>query len=341
MITKQDKKWPKMINNVSFIVIARNESFPVEKCLSSIASMPLSCCEIICVDSDSSDNTLEVMNSYEDQISSLKIIKCTGHLNAAVARNTGMRYATKDYIFFVDGDVELYPEFICEALNRIQERKADAVTGKLLEIQYCPDYKNEIRRLVRRKMMTKEKKCLMTGGIFIATKEIITRVGLWDNNFFRLQDFDYTLRISRYGTLIQLPEFIGIHHTQEFHDRSWQDFRKGYPMLYGKLLRKNLDCPTFVIRLLRGNRGLTTFLLFGSVMLCGLLAALLFSFSLTHIVLAGILCLSIDCAYSTLVKHFKINQWLLHNYLEPPMILFSLLSKPKDRVGTTQVREIL
>lgn len=329
------------IQKVSFIVIACNEEFALSQCLSSIANLQLDDCEVVCVDSDSSDNTLEVMKKYIGKFENLQIIQCSGYLNAAVARNAGMKYATKDYIFFVDGDVELYPEFIIEALGRIQAGKADAVTGKLMEIQYSSDYKSEIRRLVRRKMMTEEKKCLMTGGIFIATREVVTKAGVWDNSFFRLQDFDYTLRISRHGILLQLPEFIGIHHTQEFHDRSWEHFRRGYPLLYGRLLRKNLDRPTFIIRLLRGNRGLATYLLFGVVVFCSLIAALLFSFTLTSVVLAAILCLSIDCLYSTLVKHYKINQWLLHNYLEPPMILFGLLVKTKGRAITTQVREIV
>jgi glycosyltransferase involved in cell wall biosynthesis len=330
-----------MIKNISFIVIARNESFAVDKCLASISTMGLINCEIICVDSDSTDNTLVVMKSYAGKIENLKVIQISGYLNAAVARNAGMQHATKDYIYFVDGDVELYPEFIIKALDRIKAGKSAAVTGKLMEIQYSPDYQNEIRRLVRRKMMADERKCLMTGGIFIATKEIVAKAGVFDSSFFRLQDFDYTLRISRHGTLLQLPQFIGVHHTQEFHDRSWEHFKKGFPRLYGRLIRKNLDCPSHIVRLLRGNRGLATFLLFTAVILCGLSVALLLSFPLIYVLVTATICFSIDCIYSTIIKHVKINQWLLHNYLEPPMVLFGLLIKPKVRPTLTQVREVV
>lgn len=330
-----------MVENVSFVVIARNEAFAIEKCLGSIASLPHKDCEVICVDSDSTDNTRGVMKSYVGKIENMKIIQLSGFMNAAVARNAGMQFATKDYIFFVDGDIELYPEFIDDALSRIRSGFADAVTGKLLEIQYSPDYKCEIRRLVRRKMMTKEKKCLMTGGIFIATAEVATKVGLWDNSFFRLQDFDFTLRLSRHGTLLQLPEFIGVHHTKEFHERSWEHFRKGHPLLYGRLLRKNLDCPTFVTRLLRSHRGLATFLLFSVVGLFSVIAALLLSLPFTSTLLVGLLCLSVDLFYSKFVKNFKVNQWLLHNYLEPPMILFGVLFKSKGQTVATQITKIV
>ena len=59
-------------------------------------------------------------------------------------------------IFFVDGDVELYPEFLSDALAKIQSGEADAVTGKLREIQYTPDYQKELRQSVRRKAIVEE-----------------------------------------------------------------------------------------------------------------------------------------------------------------------------------------
>ncbi len=175
---------------------------------------------------------------------------------------------------------------------------------------------------------------------YLAEARYLTKVGAWDNNFFRFEDFDFTLRISQHGTLLQLPEFIGIHHTQVFNERSWAHFRNGYPLYYGRLLRKNFDRPYFTIRLLRGNRGLATFLLLNIVLMCGLGAAALSSFTLSYVVLVGLLCVSLDCAYSTLVKRFKINQWLLHNYLEAPMILYGVFRKPKSAGGQTTVNII-
>ncbi len=324
------------IDNVSFCVIARNESFAIERCLKAIAEMPLSNCEVICVDSDSTDNTLDVMKSYNGKIQNFRIIQCSGYVNAAVARNTALRYATKLYVFYVDGDVELCPDFVFEALDRIKSGKADAVTGKLLEIQYSPDYKKEIRRLVRRKFMTKEKKCLMTGGIFLVRMEILAKVGEWDDSLVRNQDLDYTLKISRCGTFIQLPQFLGIHHTQGFHDRSWEHFRKGFPVFYGKLLRKNFDRPKAVIRLLRGERGFATFLLLCFVIVCSLICTIFSCFSLNFTVLVVFLCFLMDFFYSTVVKRQKLNQWLLHNYLIPPIVLFGFFTKSKYRKELTE-----
>jgi glycosyltransferase involved in cell wall biosynthesis len=319
-----------MIENVSFVVIARNEAFAVDNCLASIAAMPLENCEVVCVDSDSADGTLDVMKGYAGKIENLTVVQCSGHVNAAVARNVGMRYCTgREYVFFVDGDVELYPEFITEALDRIQSGKADAVTGKLLEIQYSPGYATEIRQLVRRKHMTREERCLMTGGIFLARRRVVESVGDWDDEFVRLQDFDYTLRISRFGLLLQLPLFIGVHHSLEYHDRSWDHFKKGYLLLYGRLLRKNLDKPEFLLFLLRANRGLVTFLMLGLILLVTLTAASLSLLPLSAVACVAVICAILDYVYSSLVKHQKFSQWILHNCLGPPMILCGLCLRPR------------
>lgn len=330
-----------IIKGVAFIVIALNEEFAVDKCLNSILSMPLENCEIIAVDSNSTDNTLEVMKGYVGRIENLRIIKISGYINAAVARNAGLKYATKGKIFFVDGDVELFPEFINAALDRIDTGKADAVTGKLLEIQYTEDYQKEIRKIERRQEMLREETCLWTGGIFVATRKIVERVGAWNDSYVRFQDMHYTLRISRIGKILQLPEFIGIHHSQEFNARSWVHFTKGYSMLYGGLLRENIDRPLFFIRLLRANRGLATFILISClVVLSSLAVAILPSFTFQTVALIAALCVLIDCAYSTLVKNFNIKQWILHNYLSPIIMIFGFFNKPTCTEKQTKVEKI-
>ncbi len=315
------------IRDVSFVIIARNEAFAVEKCLRSIASMQFEHREVICVDSDSTDDTLDVMKRYAAKIPGMHIIQCTGYVNAAVARNAGMRYATMPYIFFVDGDVELFPEFVSEALERIQSGKADAVTGKLREIQYSPDYQTELRQLVRRKHMTQEKVCLMTGGIFIASRRIVQAVGDWDERFARFQDFDYTLRLSKCGILLQLPAFMGIHHSQQYRDRSWNHLKTGRLLLYGRLLRKNLRTLKFTALLLRSNRGLLSFLLFGMILLATSIAAILSWVPFSAVGFAALVCVAVDCLYSVIIKRQRFDQWLLHNYLGPPVILWGMCLK--------------
>jgi glycosyltransferase involved in cell wall biosynthesis len=116
-----------LIQGVSFIIIARNEEFALDKTLNSIASMPIRDCEVICVDSDSTDNTLKVMKNFAERFNDCKILKCNGYLNAAVARNVGFEQAKKEYVAFYDGDVEPNGEFVKQAIDLIKCERSDRI----------------------------------------------------------------------------------------------------------------------------------------------------------------------------------------------------------------------
>ena len=230
-----------MLSNTSLIVIARNESQILGKCLDSIAAMPLVNCEVICVDSASTDSTLEIMRSYRDSIDNLTIIRCSGKVNTAVARNAGKKHATKKYIFFVDGDITLSTDFFYDSLHRMEENEIDAATGNLDEIVYQDGYERIVKPQSHRKFYPKAIRVSDSGGTFIVRRKLVQEVGDWDVRMVRNQDYDYTLRVARHGRMMALPTTMGIHHTLAYGERPWLYFRKGYPMIFGMLIRKNLD----------------------------------------------------------------------------------------------------
>ena len=90
------------ITDLSFVIIAHNEQFSLPKCLDSIAGMELQDCEVIIVDSGSTDGTQAAAMSYRDRIQNLRILHITGKQNASVARNAGASCATCNHIFFID-----------------------------------------------------------------------------------------------------------------------------------------------------------------------------------------------------------------------------------------------
>ena len=234
-----------VLKDVSFIVIARNESFAIDKCLESIASMPLKECEVICVDSDSTDNTIEVMKGYNGKIQNFRIIQCSGYVNAAIARNAGIKYSTKKYVFFVD--VEIYADFISEALYRMELGKVDAVTGGLDEIVYSYGYKQIIKPRSHRIYYTREMEINFCGGTFLVRRQIMKEIGPFDERMDVNEDFDYSLRINRHGRFLAHTATMCTHHTLTYNKKPWLHFKKRYPMCFGRLIRKNIDCPKLLI----------------------------------------------------------------------------------------------
>ena len=96
---------------ISFIIIGKNEGWRLQKCLQSISYVveqdAIANYEIIYVDSQSTDNSIELAKQY-----GAKAFLITGECNAAIARNIGAKEAIGDILFFIDGDMELFPGFL-------------------------------------------------------------------------------------------------------------------------------------------------------------------------------------------------------------------------------------
>jgi glycosyltransferase involved in cell wall biosynthesis len=245
-------------------------------------------------------------------------------MNASVARNVGMQYVTKPYIYFVDGDVELYPEFICKALGRIQEGCANAATGVLNEIVYSDDYKHIKVPLSPRHYFHKEMVISHTGGIFLITRQLAAMIGPWDERLTVNQDTDYTLRINRYGKFIALPITMGIHHTLTYNERSWQHFRRRFPMYFGMTIRKNMNQPKMLLLLMRYNRGYSAGFVVYLLLFLGILASIVLQSSFYYVIIFVLFLVLSDLCWGARRKKNIINHFLVH-YLHVPLILAGIL----------------
>lgn len=328
-----------MINNISFIVIARNEAFAVDKCLHAIFSMPLRNCEVIAVDSDSSDRTLAVMKRYLNQHSIMKIFQCKGYINAAVARNIGLNKAQKKYICFCDGDTEWNADFIQQAIKLMNSQEAIAVAGQLKEHIYSPDY-NKIIKTQTRFPYPRKKNIYYCGGNFIVLKNYAHQAGSWDEGLVRNEDIDYTLRLSRIGPVIGLPMIMGIHHTQSPEERTMLFQKQGVAKYHGAVLRKNIDRPKILFDLLISkNPGFIP----GYILYFALLLSLTISFfnlRVAAFLFASILgMISLDLILG-LSKGSSLQHRFLTHYCYPFFILIGLIKKSHRAKRITDVIQI-
>jgi glycosyltransferase involved in cell wall biosynthesis len=134
------------VREVCFIVIARNERFGIERCLESLVSMTLQHCDIICVDSNSTDGTLEVMREYSRRYNYISVFRCCGQVNASVARNIGLSRARRRFVCFCDGDCEFQETFIRKAVSLLNRNEADAVTGVVRDVVYSDDHRSVLQQ---------------------------------------------------------------------------------------------------------------------------------------------------------------------------------------------------
>lgn len=87
----------------SFIVPVYNVESYLPRCLDSLLNQDYNNFEIICVNDGSNDSSLEILNDYSAKYSNIYIVN-QENKGLGEARNTGVKYATGNYIWFIDSD---------------------------------------------------------------------------------------------------------------------------------------------------------------------------------------------------------------------------------------------
>jgi len=120
--------------SLSVIIIGRNEGQRLVDCIHSVQAMnePPSNMEIIYVDSDSTDGSLERAKTLGAQVLQVHPERPT----AAIGRNARWQAATALLVLFLDGDTILHPDFVKVALPSLNDPKVAIVWGHLRESFY-------------------------------------------------------------------------------------------------------------------------------------------------------------------------------------------------------------
>ena len=89
---------------ISIIIPVYNVEKYLAECLDSCINQTLKDIEIICVDDASPDNSIKILEEYQQKDSRIKIFRHKKNRNLGGARNTGLENATGEYVWFVDSD---------------------------------------------------------------------------------------------------------------------------------------------------------------------------------------------------------------------------------------------
>jgi 2-polyprenyl-3-methyl-5-hydroxy-6-metoxy-1,4-benzoquinol methylase/glycosyltransferase involved in cell wall biosynthesis len=105
---------------VSVIVHTRNEEHNIEQCLECVKDWAG---EIIVMDMESTDRTVEIARRYTDKIYNHPLIR-----DFDAARNASAQYAQYDWVFYVDAD-ERVPKALADALRDLLPRLPQQVSA--------------------------------------------------------------------------------------------------------------------------------------------------------------------------------------------------------------------
>ena len=116
---------------VSIIIPVYNTEKYLNECLDSVVNQTLDDIEIICINDGSTDNSLNILESYAKKDNRIKIItqKNSGQ---GCARNKGLSTAKGDYIYFIDSDDTILPETLNECYNLAVKNNLDFLMFQLI-----------------------------------------------------------------------------------------------------------------------------------------------------------------------------------------------------------------
>lgn len=118
---------------VTIIICTRNRAAQLGNVLDSFVAMekPSDEWEMLVVDNGSSDNTQEVINSYQSKLPIRSVIETTPGLSNA--RNTGVKNATGEYICWTDDDVKVDAKWLVGYVDAFKKYPDAVVFGGVIE----------------------------------------------------------------------------------------------------------------------------------------------------------------------------------------------------------------
>lgn len=186
---------------VSVIIPIKNRSHLVSETLSSVLLQSYKNIEIILVDDHSSDALEAVLEPFKE---SIRLVKSEG-MGPGGARNTGLKYASGDYIKFFDSDDLMTTNFIESQVRTLDESTKEFVTSPYFyakkvegEWEVINDEIINYQGVPAGRSLTK----WMIRGLFIPLPAILFRrsfisdIGNWPENFVTSEDWWYLWKIS-------------------------------------------------------------------------------------------------------------------------------------------------
>lgn len=199
---------------VSIIIPTYNHAHFLTKALTSILDQTYSDWEAIVVNNYSTDNTVEIVDSFKD--SRIKLINYHNNGIIAAARNEGIRNATGKYIAFLDSDDSWLPEKLKTCISYLQSGVADLVCNDEVLVEndkvlstwhHGPDSRAPYEKLLFLG------NCISTSAVTVKRQAVLD-VGLFneEREFITAEDYDLWLKLSKAGNRFKfIHEVLGNH----------------------------------------------------------------------------------------------------------------------------------
>jgi glycosyltransferase involved in cell wall biosynthesis len=197
----------------------------VQRSLTSALNQDFDDFEIIVVDDCSADNSINVINqlvSSHSKVNNVRIIRHEKNKGLAEARNTVIKNAKGDYIYFMDSDDFIIPNTLSMLFQSAEKYQADVVYGSTIKQEGDKTWTGDDDILPNRQFLTKEdfiNYVYMTPNVHvpITVWNILFRTSFLLKNHLQFPNIRYQEDIAfneLYHPLVERAVFLS---TQTYH----------------------------------------------------------------------------------------------------------------------------
>lgn len=197
---------------VSIIVPIYNVEEYLKRCLDSLINQTLEDIQIILVNDGSKDDSGEIAKKYAKKNPSKMVYLQKENGGLSDARNYGIKYATGEYIAFLDSDDYVEKDTYEVMYNKAKEEKADYV-----ECNFIWEYPNK-KRVDKQYTYTNKKEMLSFVRV-VAWNKLIKRNIIVENNLefpkgLRYEDVEFTYKLIPLINNFSYVDKEFIHYVQ-------------------------------------------------------------------------------------------------------------------------------
>nr|QCI34345.1 glycosyl transferase family protein [uncultured bacterium] len=234
------------VGRVSIIIKALNEEKRIARAIeSSLRALERVGGEVILADSCSTDQTINIAKRYPITIVQLanSAERCCG-----IGPQLGYQHSSAEYVYILDGDMELRPHFIDQAVQFLDAHPAAAgVGGQVIEHNLDSlEYKARVERNAHH-MNAGQVDRLDMGGLY--RRSAIEQIGYFsDRNLHSYEELDLAVRLRARGWRLHRINFPAVDHHG--HDAApyrllYRRWETKYIYGIGEIVRAGIGKPHF------------------------------------------------------------------------------------------------
>jgi len=202
---------------VSIVIPTYNHSHYLKDCLQSVVDQTFTDWEALVVNNFSEDNTIEVVNSFNDPRIHLVNFKNYGII--AASRNVGIKLSRADLIAFLDSDDTWYPTKLNKCFEELTNHR-DLICHNLRYVKNGKYWKNVKCGPAKKASFNNllyNGSCLTTSAVVVRKACLLRVEGFTeDPKIVTSEDYDLWLKLSKAGIRFHfIDEILGEYRVHE------------------------------------------------------------------------------------------------------------------------------